>query len=203
MTPQVDGIHYHHTTLLLHPATPNFFRFFSIKGGGSTLPKFPKLLIHGGYRYLHMKIDDNSVLEFNLEELIGFDPNEPLIDFCLEDLPVFDDLECPDLKELICIFLHFLVFFCFLRQDLIIGEPSPGVRKEFFFRFFWVFLGFFLSGVMVQPVILAWPLQVGSLDLYHRRRLETTVITSFSSTPYSLKTLYLSSGRFLPSSLHM
>lgn len=48
-----------------------------------------------------MKIDDNRVLEFNLEELIGFDPNEPLIDFCPEDLPVFDDLECPDLKELL------------------------------------------------------------------------------------------------------
>jgi len=79
----------------------DFFLSFSIRCDGSTLPKFPKLLIHGGYRYLHMKIDDNRVLEFNLEELIGFDPNEPLIDFCLEDLPVFDDLECPDLKELL------------------------------------------------------------------------------------------------------
>jgi len=149
MTPQVDGIHYHHTTLLLHPATPNFICIF----------------LHFLVFFCFLRrIQNRFIMESSTD---------------------------------------FLVFFCFLRQDLIIGEPSPGVRKEFFFRFFWVFLGFFLSGVMVQPVILAWPLQVGSLDLYHRRRLETTVITSFSSTPYSLKTLYLSSGRFLPSSLHM
>src|SRR5690606_1179149 len=134
MTPQVDGIHYHHTTLLLHPATPNF----------------------------------------------------------------------------ICIFLHFLAFFCFLRQDLM-GEPSP--RVHFYFDFFRFFRFFSVSWVVVHPPqnfsgftdqpVKARPLQVGSLDLYHRRRLDTTVMTSFSSTPYSLKTLYLSSGRFLPSSLHM